>query len=78
MKYGLLKAFALLVLLVVYLLFTFTLVVAYYNGGYVVLSINKYEEGLAEIIMLLAFLPLILYVVLREIGVLKKNTARKA
>jgi len=67
MRYELLKAFALLVLMTVYLLFTFTLAVAYYSGGYVVLSINRFKEGLAEVVMLIALMPLLLYVVCREL-----------
>jgi len=67
MRYELLKAFVLLVLMTVYLLFTFTLAVAYHSGGYVVLSIDKFKEGLIEVVVLFSLTPLLLYVVYREV-----------
>jgi len=51
----------------VYLLFTFTLAVAYHSGGYVVLSIDRFKEGLIEVVVLAALTPLLLYVVYREV-----------
>ncbi|MHA1632599.1 MAG: hypothetical protein ACTSXC_07335 [Candidatus Freyarchaeota archaeon] len=67
MKYGWVKVFTLLVLMVVYILFTFTLAVAYVNGGYVVLTTNKYNEGLAEVVVLSLLSPVFMYVVCREV-----------
>jgi len=67
MKYGWIKVFTLLVLMAVYILFTFTLAVACANGGYVVLSTNRFNEGWAEVAMLSILMPVFMYVVCREV-----------
>lgn len=73
-SYEFLKAFTLLVLLAVYILFTVTFMASLLSGGRVVVSVDRYGEGRVEAAFLLCFLPLAAYVVCREVwGVLTKH-----
>ena len=64
--YPLLKMFVLAFLLATYVLFLATISVAYFSGGWVVVLIDRYREGLWEVTLLFAVLPLASYVVIRE------------
>jgi len=64
--YPLIKMFVLGFMLGVYVLFLITIAAAYYAGGWVVVMVDKYQEGTAEIILLSSLLPLATYVTLRE------------
>lgn len=65
--YNIIKIFTLAFMLGVYILFTLTLVAAYHSGGWIVIIIDKYHEGLAEVILLTSILPLTTYVTIKEI-----------
>ena len=65
--YPLLKMFVLAFLLATYVLFLTTISAAYFSGGWVIVLVNKYREGLWEVTLLLAVLPLASYVVIREL-----------
>jgi len=72
--YEFFKAFVLLMLLAVYILFTVTFMASLVSGGRVVVSVDRYGEGRVEAAFLLCFLPLAAYVVCREVwGVLTKH-----
>jgi len=59
--------FVLAFLLATYVLFLTTISVAYFSGGWVIVLVNKYREGLWEVALLLTVLPLASYVVIREL-----------
>ena len=66
--YGVAKMFTLAFMLGVYVLFLLTVATAYHAGGWVVVLVDKYQEGLAELVLLASVLPLASYVVFREIA----------
>ena len=59
--------FVLTFLLATYVLFLTTISAAYFSGGWVVVLIDRYREGIWEVTLLLAVLPLASYVVIREL-----------
>jgi len=66
--YSIAKAFAISLMLVTYVLFTLTMAVAHSSGGWIVVEIDKYHEGSAEVLFFSALSPLVAYVSLREIS----------
>ena len=66
--YGIVKMFALTLMLGVYVLFLMTVATAHYAGGWVVVQVDKYGEGLFEVALLSALLPLAAYVTFREVA----------
>lgn len=66
--YPAVKAFVLCFMLGVYALFTITLAAAWYAGGWVVVVVDRYREGLPELVMLAALFPLAAYVTTREVA----------
>jgi len=66
--YPIAKAFVLPFMLGVYILFLLTIAAAHFSGGWVVVLVDKYHEGLAELVLLSALLPLSAYVVYREVS----------
>jgi len=66
--YNVAKAFTISLMLATYVLFTLTVAVAYNNGGWVVVEVDKYHEGSAEVLLLSVLSPLVAYVSLREVS----------
>lgn len=60
------KVFTLFFLFGVYLLFTWMFLGAWMNGGWIVVVVDRFGEGLAELVFLVAVLPAVSYVVSRE------------
>jgi len=65
--YRFVKAFSLLTLLTTYILLFSTIIAACISGGWIVITVDKYGEGLAEAALLAAMLPLHILVVSREL-----------
>ena len=65
--YRIVKMFVLAFMLVVYILFLLTIAAAHYAGGWVVVLVDRYHEGMFEIVLLASILPLAAYVTFREI-----------
>ena len=65
--YNIVKMFVLAFMLGVYILFLVTIAAAYYAGGWVVVLVDKYQEGLVELVLLASVLPLASYITFREI-----------
>jgi len=66
--YSIVKMFVLAFMLGVYVLFLATIAAAYHAGGWVVVLVDKYQEGLMELILLCSVLPLASYVTFKEIA----------
>jgi len=77
MIYPITKAFVLLFMLGIYILFLITLAAAQYAGGWVVIKVDRFEEGTAEVILLSALLPIATYVVFREVATTVREIRRR-
>jgi len=75
--YSIVKMFVLAFMLGVYVLFLVTIAAAYYAGGWVVVLVDKYQEGLFEMVLLSSVLPLASYVTFREIATAYQEIKRK-
>ena len=64
--YNLVKMFVLPFMLGVYVMFLMTIAAAHYSGGWIVVLVDKYQEGFAEVMLLATVLPLATYVTFRE------------
>lgn len=67
--YSIVKMFVLPFMLGVYVMFLMTIAAAHYAGGWVVVLVDKYREGLTELILLASVLPPATYVTFRETAV---------
>jgi len=56
----------------VYTLFTVTVAAAYFSGGWVIVMVDKYREGLAELVLLILLFPAVAYVTVREIASVRR------
>ena len=65
--YQIIKMFILPFMLGVYVMFLMTIAAAHYAGGWVVVLVDKYEEGFFEVVLLSSLLPLAAYVTFREV-----------
>lgn len=65
--YHIIKMFVLPFMLGIYILFLLTIAAAHYAGGWVVVLVDKYEEGFFEVVLLTAVLPFASYVTFREV-----------
>ena len=65
--YPAVKMFVLAFMLGVYVLFLATVIAAHHAGGWIVVMVDKYREGLLEVILLSSILPLASYVTFKEI-----------
>lgn len=75
--YIVVKMFVLAFMLGVYVLFLATIAAAYYAGGWVVVLVDKYQEGLFEMVLLSSVLPLASYVTFREIATSYQEIRRR-
>jgi len=66
------KMFVLAFMFAVYVLFLTTVAVAYFSGGWVVVLVDKYREGLAELVLLASLLPVVAYVTFKEIAAARR------
>jgi len=69
--------FVLPFMLGVYVLFLITIAVAYYAGGWVIVLVDKYQEGFFEIVLLTSILPLASYVSIKEAAIAFHEIRRK-
>jgi len=65
--YNIVKMLVLTFMLGVYMLFLITIATAYYAGGWVVVMVDKYQEGIIELTILASVLPLATYVTFKEV-----------
>ena len=65
--YNIVKMLVLTFMLGVYVMFLMTIAAAHYAGGWVVVLVDKYEEGFFEVVLLSSLLPLAAYVTFREV-----------
>ena len=75
--YGIIKIFVLFFMLTIYILFFLTITVAHHSGGWIVVLVDKYQEGFLEVILLASILPLATYVVIRETISTYRNLLRR-
>ena len=75
--YPFIKMFVLAFMLGVYVLFLVTIAAAYYAGGWVVVLVDKYQEGLIELVLLTSVLPLASYITFREIATSYREIKKK-
>ena len=66
MAYLVIKAFALALSLSAYVLLLTTIFLAHLDGGWIIITINKYHEGFLELALLTAFLPLVAFIQIKE------------
>ena len=71
--YPIVKTLALAVMLASQIVIALTVAIAQANGGWVVVTVNKYSEGLIEAAILSALTPMAAYVTIKEV----MNEARK-
>lgn len=72
-----LKVLTLPLMLGAYIILLSTVVIAQMNGGWVVVMVNRYHEGMAEATFLLAMLPPATYVTIKETASELKKMRRK-
>jgi len=66
--YNIAKMFVLAFMFGVYIVFLATIAAAYHAGGWVVVLVDKYQEGLMELVLLSSVLPLASYITFKEIA----------
>jgi len=64
--YCAIKAFSLAISLSAYILLLTTIFLAHLDGGWIIITINRYHEGFLELALLTAFLPLVAFIQIKE------------